>query len=152
MKLSKMLLSLVPLASLVFRMFLGVIFLYAGIEKIIAPQEFALAVHHYQLLPAWSVNLVAVVLPWLEVITAICLIFGFFVRGASFSAALLFLIFATSLTINLVRGLDISCGCFGGMSGGINWIYAVRDMILTGMSVFVLFFDRGWSCFFHRKI
>lgn len=139
------------LTALICRLVLGVIFFYAGIEKIIAPQEFAVAIYNYRLLPDWAVNMLAVILPWLEVFLATGLIAGIYVRGASLISALLFLMFAIALTINLVRGLDISCGCFGAQSGNINWLYLVRDTGLLAISVFTLMFDRGWSYFFRRK-
>lgn len=148
MKLRKLTPPYFPLLALICRLALGIIFLYAGVEKIIAPREFAVAIYNYQLLPDQTINLLALVLPWLEVILAAGLIAGIYVRGASLLSALLFLVFATALTINLVRGLDISCGCFGTASGNINWLYLVRDISLLSMSVVILFFDRGWRYFF----
>jgi len=136
-----------PFIALICRLALGAIFLYAGIEKIIAPREFALAIYNYQLLPDAAINPLALYLPWLEVFLAAGLIAGIYVRGASLLSALLFLTFAVALTINLGRGLDISCGCFGAASGKINWLYLVRDTSLMAMSIFTLFFDRGWSYF-----
>jgi uncharacterized membrane protein YphA (DoxX/SURF4 family) len=133
-----------PLCSIVFRLVLAIIFFYAGIEKIIDPKVFAVAVYNYQLLPDFAVNTVAVILPWLEVLIATCLLTGYYVRGAAVISSGLFLTFASALTINLVRGLDISCGCFGASSGSINWLYLVRDLSLLSMSVFVLIYYRDW--------
>jgi uncharacterized membrane protein YphA (DoxX/SURF4 family) len=137
-----------PLFALFCRLTLAIIFFYAGIEKIINPRDFAIAIYNYQLLPDCAINLSAIFLPWLEVFTALCLVFGIYLRGASLISALLFLTFATVLTISLARGLDISCGCFGGSSGNITWFYLVRDLSLCCMSVFVLIYDRGWRYFF----
>ena len=148
MKLRNFSAPITPLIALVCRLILGIVFLYAGIEKIIAPQEFAVAIYNYRLLPDWAVNLLAVILPWLEIFLATGLITGNYVRGSSLLSSLLFLTFAIALTINLVRGLDISCGCFGGSAGTINWLYLIRDAGLLTMSIFTLFFDRGWSYFF----
>lgn len=139
-----------PIIALICRLALGIIFLYAGIEKIIAPREFAVAIYNYRLLPDWPVNMLAVILPWLELSVAACLISGIYVRGAALLSALLFLIFAVALATNLIRGLDISCGCFGGSGGNINWLYLLRDTSLLGMSLVVLLFDRGWRYFFGR--
>lgn len=140
-----------PVIALICRLVLGGIFFYAGMEKIIAPQDFVIAIYNYRLLPDWSINMLAVILPWLEVFLATGLISGICVRGASFLSALLFLIFVLALTINLLRGLDISCGCFGGSSGNINWFYLLRDTGLLGMSLVTLFFGHGWRYFFGRE-
>ena len=138
----------IPLFALIFRLTLAIIFFYAGIEKIIDPGDFALAIYNYQLLPDGTINLLAIFLPWLEVLIAASLITGICIRGAALISALLFLTFATALTINLVRGLDISCGCFGASSGNISWLYLARDISLFCMSIFVLIYDRGWRYFF----
>lgn len=138
----------IPLFALICRLTLAIIFFYAGIEKIINPRDFAVAIYNYQLLPDCAVNALAVILPWLEIIVAICLVAGLYVRGATLISSALFLTFATALAISLVRGLDISCGCFGAASGSINWLYLARDLSLFCMSVFVLIYDRGWRYFF----
>ena len=138
----------IPLFALICRLTLALIFFYAGVEKIIHPQEFAVTIYNYQLLPDCVINLLAIFLPWLEVLIAVSLVIGIYIRGATLLSALLFLIFATALTINLVRGLDISCGCFGASSGNISWFYLARDLSLFCMSVFVLIYDRGWRYFF----
>ena len=134
----------VPLCSLACRLILATIFFYAAIEKIAAPAEFAVAIYNYQLLPDLAINVLAVILPWLEIIIAMCFVAGLWVRGAALISSALFLTFATALTISLARGLDISCGCFGSASGNINWLYLGRDLSLLAMSLFVLIYDRGW--------
>jgi uncharacterized membrane protein YphA (DoxX/SURF4 family) len=138
----------IPIFALICRLTLAIIFFYAGIEKILQPQEFAVAIYNYQLLPDCTINLSAIFLPWLEVLIAASLVIGIYTRGAALLSSLLFLIFAMALTINLVRGLDISCGCFGVSSGNISWFYLARDLSLFCMSVFVLIYDRSWRYFF----
>jgi len=55
-----------------------------------------------------------------------------------------FSIFAGALTINLIRGLDIACGCFSTAANGgsISGFYLLRDFSLLLMSIQILFFDR----------
>jgi uncharacterized membrane protein YphA (DoxX/SURF4 family) len=140
-----------PVLAIFFRLILSFIFFYAALEKIIDPQEFAVAIYNYQLLPDFAVNLTAVTLPWLEVFIALCFLAGIYVRGAAFISSLLFFTFFTALSINLFRGLDISCGCFGKSSGSINWTYLIRDFSLLLMSLFTMFFNRGWKHFFSHN-
>jgi putative oxidoreductase len=151
MKSNRILASLVSITAILCRLILGSIFLYASIEKIIDPQEFAIAIYNYQLLPDWAINLLAVMLPWLEVLVAACLIAGIYTRGAALLASLLFLVFAVALTISLARGLDISCGCFGKSSNNVTFLYLLRDMTLLIMSAYVLCCDRGCNYFFTRQ-
>jgi uncharacterized membrane protein YphA (DoxX/SURF4 family) len=106
---------------LALRAALAWIFFKAGILKIwdfthgrSATPDFTLAIQHYQIIP-WPdlTMLLAVYLPWLEVITALAL----FTRRLRLGATALFsgltLIFLIALGSAWQRGLDIACGCFG---------------------------------------
>ena len=98
---------------LLLRIFLSFIFIYAGIEKISNPGDFAQAIANYKMLPVSFVNIIALTLPWIEVISGILLLFGVSVKENSFIVTVLLGIFILAIAISLFRGLDISCGCFG---------------------------------------
>ena len=53
------------------RIVLGFIFIFASIEKIAQPEEFAKAITNYRLLPTPAVNLFAIVLPWVELLAGL---------------------------------------------------------------------------------
>ena len=61
---------------LFFRLILGIIFVYASWDKIAHPIEFAKAIENYHVVPFGLENMIAMVLPWLELIVGICLIMG----------------------------------------------------------------------------
>jgi len=90
------------------------LFLAACIAKIQDPESFALAVHRYRILPGEWVNAVAIVLPWIELTTALSLL----IAPARLRAAGAFLItgmltvFTLAIAMNLFRGIEASCGCF----------------------------------------
>jgi uncharacterized membrane protein YphA (DoxX/SURF4 family) len=136
--------------ALAFRICIGILFLYAGIIKAGDPAGFAVAIGNYQILPQWAVNPAAIVLPWLEILLGITLLLGFWIEGGSLVSAVLFSVFSIALAFNLIRGLDISCGCFSASPKKINWLYFLRDVSLTLMSIFIFFQDRylgsltGW--------
>ena len=134
-----------PVLSLAFRVILGALFLYAGIAKIVDPMGFALSIYNYKLLPDGLINVAAILLPWLEVIVGGSLLFGIGTAGCALIATALFSIFAGALTINLIRGLDIACGCFStaASGGSISGFYLLRDLSLLLMSLQVLFFDKA---------
>ena len=98
---------------LLLRIFLSFIFIYAGIEKISNPGDFAQAIANYKMLPVSFVNIIALTLPWIEVISGILLLFGVSVKENSLIVTVLLGIFILAIAISLFRGLDISCGCFG---------------------------------------
>lgn len=83
-----------------------------GFRKILHPDEFALAVYRFHLLPDFAVNIVALWLPWLEVVCVACLLFLPKFRVAALWVLLMLLIlFTGGIIINLIRGSVFSCGC-----------------------------------------
>ena len=97
----------------VLRLLLGGVFLWAGWTKVIDPTGFVLIVGAYKVLPPTLVVPVAVTLPWLELITGICLVLGLWSRSSALIAVVLLAGFGVALGINIYRGADIFCGCFG---------------------------------------
>ena len=51
---------------LICRFILGIIFIYASIDKIANPIEFSNAIDNYHIIPSQLSNLVALVIPWVE--------------------------------------------------------------------------------------
>ena len=94
------------------RFVLGIIFIYASIDKIIDPISFSSTIDNYHISPYSLNNIAALVIPWLELIIGVFLIFGIFINGSSFIAILLLLFFIFILTQALLRGINVDCGCF----------------------------------------
>jgi putative oxidoreductase len=89
------------------------IFVYAGVIKALDPVQFANDIDNYKLLP-WSVSVaLAFYLPWLEIFCGFALIVRLLYRGALSLLTLLILVFTLATIAAKVRGLDITCGCFG---------------------------------------
>jgi uncharacterized membrane protein YphA (DoxX/SURF4 family) len=123
------------------RLLLGVIFIAASIDKIAHPAEFAGIVQNYQILPDRMVNIVAVVLPWLEVIVGALILCGWWLPGATILANLLLVVFLSALASAVARGIDVHCGCFSARVSGpthMSW-YLARDVffLLLGVPVMI---------------
>jgi putative oxidoreductase len=123
--------------SLLFRVVLGAMFLYAGIEKALDPAAFAVAIGNYHILPPWMINPSAIILPWVEIFAGLSLAAGILLPGGALVISCLLLIFVCALGAALLRGLDISCGCFSSSPGHdtITWWYLLRDVSLFIMSL-----------------
>jgi uncharacterized membrane protein YphA (DoxX/SURF4 family) len=128
--------------ALVLRIFVGFIFVYASMSKIPYPAEFLENVAAYRMLPYWSINVVAVFLPWLELICGLFLIIGLATRAAATIVGVLLVGFTVGLVLNVARGSPISCGCFDRVGSQIGWTEVVRDGSLILLAVQVFFFDR----------
>jgi uncharacterized membrane protein YphA (DoxX/SURF4 family) len=123
------------------RLMLGALFVAASIDKIAHPGEFATIIHNYQLLPDSLINIVAIVLPWLEGLLGFMIICGFMLPGATVLANLLLLTFFSALVYNLTRGLNVHCGCFSTKITGepqTTW-YLIRDSAFLLLGLTVLF-------------
>ncbi len=92
---------------------LAAFFVVAGLAKIADPPGFAHEIHNYGLVPGPFVNAMALVLPWLEVITGVALFLGIARRSAARILGILLIVFIAALAINLARGKPVDCGCFG---------------------------------------
>jgi len=122
------------------RITLGAIFVYASWDKILDPAAFAQAIANYQILPGTWVNGVAWLLPWLEMISGICLISGQLVRGGALVIASLLVVFLAALGYNAYRGLDIACGCFSldRTANGRIYLDFLRDIVLLTIALLVM--------------
>jgi uncharacterized membrane protein YphA (DoxX/SURF4 family) len=122
------------------RLLLGAVFLLASYDKILHPQAFAQAVYNYQILPDAMVNLMALALPWLELLLGLCLLAGLWLPGATVLSTGLLMIFIAALVFNQVRGLDIHCGCFSTQSSdGPAGLWTVaRDLSFLAVSVYLM--------------
>ena len=112
---------------------LAAVFIFAALSKITAPQEFALSVFRYHILPHQLVNLVAIYLPWIELAAVTALLIPGRFRQAGVLILLGMLIgFTLAIGFNLLRGLDLACGCFSvqGDSGLIGFSSVLRNLFL----------------------
>lgn len=94
------------------RIAFGLIFIVAGVPKIMFPEAFAANVANYQILPEMLVNPVALLLPWAELVCGVALVTNAFTRAAALAQNLMMGVFMAALWYNISRGLDVSCGCF----------------------------------------
>ena len=110
---------------------IGGVFIYAGVVKVLDPVQFATDIDNYRILP-WTIGVrLAFYLPWLEIFCGLALITRkLYVGGLSILTALIS-IFIVATIVAKVRGIDITCGCFGHASKkwSFSW-HLVLDLIL----------------------
>jgi uncharacterized membrane protein len=149
----------------------GLIFIYAGLTKIVAlpevsfssgaqikmpeggvrlipTQDFAKAIGNYRLLPNWMNRAMAATLPWVEIAAG----FALFTRRFRYEAALaicaMLLMFIVALAHAIRHKLDIACGCFSVSASaqklGVNTL--LLDLALLAIVGIVL-----WHCETRRR-
>ncbi len=121
------------------RLLLTGVFGYAATLKILDPQTFATDIDHFRLLPYWLAAFAGAYLPWLELLCAAAVLFRRYERGALFLLTGLCAMFSLALASAWIRGLDISCGCFGHSEISTNFPLAIARAAVLGFVAFLLF-------------
>jgi len=107
---------------------LAAFFVVAGISKIADPPGFTHEIHNYKMVPGALVNAMALILPWIEVVTGVALFLGIARRTAAKVLGILLLVFIAALGVNLARGHPVDCGCFGTSTVQKTDAERLRDM------------------------
>ena len=117
----------------------------AGLPKALDRQATVVAIDAYDLLSPGAVELLAVVLPWLEILIGLFLILGLYARFASVAAAILMAGFLGAIVQAKARGLSIDCGCFGGggPGDGVGWLEIGRDLAFFAAAAFLVWRPQG---------
>jgi uncharacterized membrane protein YphA (DoxX/SURF4 family) len=121
------------------RMICGTILIYASLDKLGDAAKFLKVIENYHVLPGDLLPLAAVVIPWLEFFTGVCLAVGFKWRGAAFLFCALMTVYTLALGWNLAQGSEMNCGCFAMDSTEklTGWT-VLRDALFLGMGFVVL--------------
>ena len=125
------------------RLLIGGIFFYAGLEKILDPFDFSVAIYNYRLFPDPLLGVMAATIPWIEAMAGVFLLSGFNTKGAAALTSFLLLIFTGLILISAIRGLDIDCGCFGSLERKVGWLAILEDTSLFVISMSVLLFEKN---------
>jgi hypothetical protein len=87
--------------------------LWAAVSKLANPTDFLASLYAYELpLPRDWIKIVAVVLPWTELLCGLLLLGRQWMETALLVTTALFAVFVLATGQAWARGLDISCGCF----------------------------------------
>lgn len=124
--------------AVLFRYVIAFVFLFAAVPKIANAAVFEGAVANYRLLPRRVGPFVARTLPWLELLCAVALSIGLAVTPVAAMAGLALVTFAVAVSVNLLRGREITCGCDGSLTPHvIDWRLVLSDLALAAMAVLV---------------
>lgn len=116
----------------------GVFVLYGG-SKIPLLEGFAASIHNYRLVPVEFENIIAITLPWIEVLAATALLTRRWLAGGALLSTAMIVMFLVAVVSAIGRGLDINCGCFTltAASSSYNnlWRTLLLDTVLLGLTI-----------------
>ncbi|MDD2709967.1 MAG: hypothetical protein PHV34_18445 [Verrucomicrobiae bacterium] len=124
----------------------SLLFLTAGIGKLCDLRGFIDDVEAYELMPAGLLVPFTTSLPWLEILVAVALWIPKWRLTASCLLAGLSSVFCLAVASAMIRGIEVSCGCFGGVfkdylggKGGMEFL--ARDLFLLSVCLAL-----AWNC------
>ncbi|MBF0489209.1 MAG: DoxX family membrane protein [Candidatus Omnitrophica bacterium] len=97
------------------RIIIGIVLLASGFEKLLSPyQNFLYVLQAYEFFPTWLEKIVAISVPWVELMVGLFMLLGLWTQWALKGALLLFAGFIFIVGQALLRHLPMDqCGCFG---------------------------------------
>jgi uncharacterized membrane protein YphA (DoxX/SURF4 family) len=121
---------------------MGGIFLYAAGSKLVDPRPLVTIIWGYRILPAGPINLLAIYMPWVELLAGASLLSGYKRRAAALLASGLLTMFIVALGINAVRGVNVACGCFSASAEDVSnaWLLVLRDLPMLAAALVLLLF------------
>jgi uncharacterized membrane protein YphA (DoxX/SURF4 family) len=134
--------------QLLLRLVLGGFFVFASLDKIAHPAAFARIVYQWQVAGPVPSNLVAVTLPWVEILAGGLLILGLWRRESALVIALLLAVFLAAAGSVLARGIDVeNCGCTSlaksepagswppPWTKGVGWFLMTRNTLMLAVAL-----------------
>lgn len=117
----------------------GLIFLAAALPKIADLSGFAGSVHNFHLeavIPMAATNLLAMTIPWVELVAGLALVSGVRPRAGAIVYTMLLTVFTIGVIQAMARGLSFDCGCFGRTgSATIGAKKLVENVAMTAVGV-----------------
>jgi putative oxidoreductase len=129
----------------IFRILLGILFLYSGTMKSLDPIAFDKIIKMYEILHLELIPYAAIFLPFIEIITGLFLIIGYKIKASSIILSIMMILFGIFIGINVYRGNYFECGCLElkkigiGIDEDISIKLIFRNIILSGF-LFTIFY------------
>ena len=132
--------------QLLLRLTLGGLLLLAAITKLTDRAAFQTAVAEYKLLPHTLERPFAAALPVVELTLGMLLLAGLGTAIAAWVAVPVFLSFSIAIGVNMARGRELDCHCFGSVqSEPIGWPALIRSSTLVVASLIVALGARAFG-------
>lgn len=128
--------------QLILRLIVGGILIYASVSKIVHPEEFYLSVMEYHLVGNTLSKIIALWLPWIELLVGVGVLSGIWFLTNLRLAQLLFAGFTIILIVTLFRGIHTDCGCFGSAGGRVSWLHVLGDVILYFLTTLLVIWEQ----------
>lgn len=142
-----------PILNLSVRLVLGGIFIFAAMDKIAEPDAFAKSIGNYHLIPTAGLNFMALLMPWIELVTGLFLILGVRIKASSAIIGGMLVVFLIAIISAIIRGYNINCGCFAQTSASsaaaaskVGWLKVGEDAAMLLAAAYLFFYPvKTWT-------
>ena len=118
------------------RVVIGLVLLAAALGKIGDPAALATQIRYYYLFPTGPENLIAISLPWIELLAGLALVSGMRARAGAWLGVAMMVVFTLAVAQAMARGLNFECGCFGtGDATRIGFWKLLENIALTAIAL-----------------
>ena len=135
-----------PAIALTARLVLGVILLYSSVVKLRQPFDFLETVYSFAIVGPKLGLAISTLLPWIELIVAICLLLRVWLPGALLTTIGLMVMFVVVQAYASHKGLSVHCGCFGA-SGSESDLVDAWSIARTSLLLVTAFLGYGASLY-----
>ncbi|MBX3043801.1 MAG: DoxX family membrane protein [Candidatus Kapabacteria bacterium] len=129
-----------PYIILIARIILGYIFITYGAGKISNPEKFASEIANFALVPEFTLNILALILPWVEFLAGVFILFGIRLKSSSIITGGLMILFVFSVAWAMAMGLDINCGCSSTNPQKVGLPKLLENVGLFTLSLYIFLF------------
>ena len=136
---------------LIFRLILAGFFILSASGKLVDIERYSVdAVYNFGVLPMVLARPFGLVMPFIELLCGLGLLFGVLTRLSALGIALMSLSFFIAKGIVLSQGRSIECGCFGAIIDTLASVTIFMDIPMMAFGLVILFAppqSRHWASF-----
>ena len=124
----------------VFRLILAGFFLTSSLGKLVDIERYSVdAIYNFAVLPMAFARPFGLVMPFVELLCGVGLLFGIFTRLSALGIAMMSLSFFVAKAIVLSQGRSIECGCFGAVVDTLASVTIFLDLPMVGIALGIIF-------------
>jgi len=124
----------------ILRILFGILFIFSASTKLVDISSFESSIKKFAIIPDYFAGIASYVIPIAELILGFCIILKIKIELTVQLMIYLLLFFTSVLTVALVEGSDISCGCFGALSeNALDFTTIIRNLILISWGLLIYY-------------
>jgi uncharacterized membrane protein YphA (DoxX/SURF4 family) len=125
---------------LIFRLLLGLLFIFTGASKLIDLSNFQTIIANYKIIPNQILALFSYSIVATELWTGLFLTIGLYTKASSQLALIMILLFSIAIAYGIVNDINTSCGCFASLVESKVGISALaRNLLIALISLYISF-------------